>query len=387
MRVGIPKEILPGETRVAATPETAGKLVKQGLEVVVERDAGAAGYFSNAEYGEAGAKVSDEPDEVFSAEVVTKVNAPTADATHGRNEVELLGDGSVLIAVLAPSANKELLEKLAAAGVTAFALDRMPRITRAQSMDVLSSMSTIAGYKAVLLAADAMAKMCPMMMTAAGTLRPAECLVVGAGVAGLQAIATAKRMGAVVTAVDVRPTVKEQVESLGARFVPMEVEHGAEDAGGYATDLGEEFYKSEQQIIAAHAKRADMVISTALIPNRRAPILITDEMVESMKAGSVIVDLAATAGGNCTLSRPDERVEHEGVIILGPTNLPAQLPYHASAMFARNVASFLKEMLTDEGALNLDWENEVLSGTLVTHEGKVMEEKSSAPAGQSNNEE
>ena len=372
MKLAILKEITPGETRVAAIPQTAAALTKLGLEVLIETGAGDKSFFSDADYQAAGAKVTSDIAELFAADIVAKVTAPIMDKSAGRNELELLGKGKILIAVLGPAANQELIAKLAAGGVTSFALDQMPRITRAQSMDVLSSMSTIAGYKAVLLAADTMVRMCPMMMTAAGTVKPADALIIGAGVAGLQAIATAKRIGAVVMAVDVRPAVKEQVESIGARFIPMEVDHSAEDAGGYATDLGEQFYKSEQEIIAPYAKRADMIITTALIPNRRAPILITKQMVESMKGGSVIVDLAAGSGGNCSLTEADQKVVHNGVAILGPTNLPASVPYHASQMFSRNVATFIKELITEDGELKIDMENEVITGTMVTHEGKVL---------------
>jgi NAD(P) transhydrogenase subunit alpha len=238
-------------------------------------------------------------------------------------------------------------------------------------MDVLSSMSTVAGYKAVLLAANELGKMLPMMMTAAGTLRPATALVIGAGVAGLQAIATARKLGAIVTGVDVRPAAQEQVKSLGARFVPMQVEHETQTAGGYAADLGEDFYKQEQDILAPHVKGSDIVITTALIPNRPAPKLITAQMVESMKLGSVIVDLAASAGGNCSLTAPDERIDHHGKIVLGPTNLPAAVPQHASVMFARNMLSFVKELLSD-GQLNIDTDNPIIGQTLLTRDGQAF---------------
>jgi len=387
MKLGIPKEVAPGETRVAAVPETVEKLVKLGLEVVVESGAGERSFFSDEQYRQAGAAISSDPKDVFAADIVAKVSAPAWGESAPRDEVGMLRDGAVLVAVLAPAANEQLMRKLAEAKVTGLALDGMPRITRAQSMDVLSSMSTVAGYKAVLLAADAMAKMCPMMMTAAGTIKPADALIIGAGVAGLTAIATAKRLGAVVTAVDVRPAVKEQVESLGAKFVPMEVDHDAQDEQGYAVDLGERFYQQEQQIIAPHAERADMIICTALIPNRRAPILITEAMVESMRPGSVIVDLAAPAGGNCVLTKPDETVTHGGVTILGPTNLPAAVPYHASQMFARNVATFIREFVTQEGQINLDMDNEVIRGTLVAHAGQVVSPQQAQPAKQADSEE
>ena len=368
MKIGVPKEIADGETRVAAVPETAAGFVRSGLEVLVQAGAGEGAFFSDAEYESAGATIVPDAASLYGqADLIVKVVAPD------EAEIALLKAGQILVTVLSPLTSAERMQRLAAANVTSFALDVMPRITRAQSMDVLSSMSTISGYKAVLLAADRMGKICPMMMTAAGTLKPAAALIVGAGVAGLQAIATAKRLGAVVTAIDVRPSVAEQVESLGARFIPMEVEH-AEDAGGYAADLGEAFYKGEQEIIAPHAKSSDIVITTALIPGRPAPVLITEAMVDSMRPGSVIVDLAAVAGGNCTLGRPDEQVVRNGVTIVAPTNLPAQVPVHASRMFARNVAAFLKEFVTDAGELNLDRENEVIAGTLITHQGRIVHE-------------
>ena len=372
MKLAILKEITPGETRVAGTPETVRAMIKLGLEVLVESGAGEKSMSHDADYEQAGAKITAETAELFGCEIIIKVAPPTIDASSGRNETDLLGEGSVLVSMVQPAMNPQLVTKLADGKVTALALELMPRISRAQSMDVLSSMSTISGYKAVLLAADSLAKMCPMMMTAAGTIKPAKALIIGAGVAGLQAIASAKKVGAIVTAIDVRPAVKEQVESLGAKFIPMEVDHSAQDAGGYAADLGEEFYKSEQDIIAPYAGKADIIITTALIPGRSAPVLITQPMVESMASGSVIVDLAAIAGGNCTLTRADEEVVHNGVKIFGPTNLPAAVPLHASQMFSRNVATFIKEFVTEDGQLNLDMENEVISGTMVTRDGEVL---------------
>ena len=396
MKLGIPKEITPGETRTAAVPETIKKLAATGLEVAVEAGAGQASFIADAEFEAAGAAIAADAEALYGqAEIVLKVLAPTTDpppatrkrgkqaeAPAGRAEIEMLASGSILIAMLAPLSNPQLAQRLAEANITSFALDAMPRTTRAQSMDVLSSMATIAGYKAVLRAADELAKMMPMMMTAAGTIRPASALIIGAGVAGLQAIATAKRLGAVVTAVDVRPAVREQIESLGAKFVAMEVEHQAETAGGYAADLGEAFYKQEQDILAPHVKQADIVISTAMIPGRPAPVLITESMVDQMKPGSAIVDLAVATGGNCTLTKPDQRVERNGVAVLGPTNLPADLPIHASMMFARNAAEFVKELVAGEGQVDIDLENEIIRGTLITHEGKVVHEGAKKALGQ-----
>ncbi len=376
MKIGVLKEVTPGETRVAATPDTVKRFVSDHLEVLIESGAGVKAFFSDEDYESAGARIVSDATELLSeADVVVKIHPPTTDAAGGRDEVGMLREGQVLVSVLGPLTSHDLVEKLAAAKVTSLALDTVPRITRAQSMDILSSMNTIAGYKAALLGADKLAKLCPMMMTAAGTLRPANVLVIGAGVAGLQAIATAKRLGSIVTAIDVRPPVREEVESLGAKFVPMEVHHDqVQDSDGYATDLGEEFYKGEQEIIAPVLKNSDIAITTALIPGRAAPILITREMVEQMKPGSVIVDVAASAGGNCTLTEADKEIEHGGVTIMGPTNLVAQVPIHASQMFARNIANFLKEFITDQGEIDLDMENEVIKGTLITHQGEVVHE-------------
>ncbi len=372
MKLGIVKEITPGETRVAIIPETVAKLAKAKVEAIVEAGAGAKAFFDDAEYEKAGAKIATDAADVWAgADVVVKIHPPTMDESAGRRELDLLRPGMVLVAMLSPAAKPDLLAALAEAKVTSFSLDAVPRITRAQSMDVLSSMSTLAGYKAVLLAADALGKIMPMMMTAGGTIRPASALIIGAGVAGLQAIATARRLGAVVKAVDTRPPVKEQVESLGARFIPLQVEHEeAQTAGGYAKDLGEEFYKAEQEVLAPHVRDADIIITTALIPGRAAPLLITEAMVASMGRGSVIVDLAAPAGGNCTLTQPGKRIHRHGVTIVGAMNLPAELPLHASQMFSRNAAAFLSELLK-EGQVRVDMENEIIREMLITHDGRI----------------
>lgn len=376
MKIGIVQETASGERRVAAIPETVARMVKDEMEVLVQAGAGRGAYITDTAYTDAGATIVDGAAGLYAqADVVLKINPPD------EGELSMLRSGQAVVSLLFPRADRRRVERLRDAGVSSLALDMMPRITRAQSMDVLSSMSTIAGYKAVVLAADTMGRMCPMMMTAAGTLKPAAALVIGAGVAGLQAIATARRLGAVVTAIDVRPAVREQVESLGGKFVPMEVEHEAETSGGYAADLGEEFYRQEQEIVGPHARTADLIVSTALVPGRKAPVLITEQTIGAMKPGSVIVDLAATAGGNTTLTRLDETVERKGVTILGPANLPSALPVHASAMFARNVATFLREFVSETGELNLDRENDVIRGTLITHAGEIVHEAlSEAPA-------
>ena len=372
MKLAIAKESVAGETRVAATAATVKEFVKASWQVAVEVGAGEASFISDADYQQAGATVEPDPAALWAqADVILKVQGPVA-RPGGFDELAALHSGQVLICLLDPVGNPQRIERLAALGVSAFAMERVPRITRAQSMDVLSSMSTLAGYKAVLLAADTLAKMAPMMMTAAGTITPAACMVIGAGVAGLQAVATARRLGATVRAVDTRPAAKEQVESLGARFVHLEVAgHKAELETGYARDLGEAFYAHEQEVLAPHVKECDIVITTALIPNRRAPLLITEAMVATMRKGSVIVDLAVSAGGNCTLSKADQRVVAHGVTVLAPTNLPALLPVHASQMYARNVANFLRELAPD-GKVNVDLNNEILRPMLVAHGGHVL---------------
>jgi H+-translocating NAD(P) transhydrogenase subunit alpha len=354
MRVGVPKESAPGERRVALVPEAIPRL-PEGVEVVVEHGAGEAAGFADDAYAEAGATLSDD---AFDADVVVKVRKPSAE------EVERLREGSGLIAFLEPLTDPAGLERLASAGVTAFAMESIPRITRAQSMDALSSQNTVAGYKAVLLAAERLPKFFPLLMTAAGTVAPAKVLVLGAGVAGLQAIATARRLGALVSAFDTRPVVREQVESLGATFLELGVT-GEETAGGYATELTEEEQARQQEELTQAIADVDVVVTTALVPGRPAPRLITAEAVRSMRAGSVIVDLAAEAGGNCELTEPGADVVREGVAILGPINLPATMPVHASQLYARNVSALLGHLI-HEGELRLDWDDEITSSTCVS---------------------
>ena len=365
MKVAVLGESALGESRVALIPSTVGELAKIGCDVTVASGAGLGSHFADAEYRNAGADVAPNAAAALrGAEVVLKVQAPTDE------EIEKLPEEAVLISLLSPLTDPELIGRLAKAGVTAFALELIPRITRAQSMDVLSSQATVAGYKAVLLGADALGKFLPMLMTAAGTIRPGKALILGAGVAGLQAIATARRLGAKVEAFDVRPEVKEQIESLGASFLETEHELAAEGEGGYAKEMSEEQHKRELELIAQHIASADLVVTTAQIPGRPAPELITEPMVDSMRPGSVIVDLAASSGGNCALTCEGETVVHNGVKIMGPSNLPADIPVHASQMFAKNVATLLKELVSD-GALSLDFDDEVLTATCVTHGGEV----------------
>ena len=359
MRIGVPKETAQGERRVALVPELVAKLTEPGIEVVVEPGAGEAASFPDEAFREAGAELGDP----WAAEVVAKVRKPSDE------ELGRLRSGQVLIGFLQPLTDREGIERLAAAGVTAFAMESIPRITRAQPMDALSSQATVSGYKAVVLAADRLPKFLPMLMTAAGTVTPAKVLVIGAGVAGLQAIATARRLGAVVSGFDVRPVVKEQVESLGATFLELGVV-GEETEGGYARELSEEEQRRQQEELEARIGDFDVVVTTALIPGRPAPRLIPRTAIESMRPGSVIVDLAAEAGGNAELTQADEEVAHDGVTILGPTNLPSSMPYHASQLYARNVAALVQH-LAPGGELNLDFEDEITAGACVTRKEEV----------------
>jgi NAD(P) transhydrogenase subunit alpha len=359
MRIGVPKETAAGERRVALVPELVTKLTGSGIDVVVEAGAGEAASFTDEAFREAGAELGDP----WAAEVVAKVRKPSEE------ELGRLHSGQVLIGFLQPLTDQEGIERLASRGVTAFAMESIPRITRAQPMDALSSQATVSGYKAVVLAADRLPKFLPMLMTAAGTVAPAKVLVIGAGVAGLQAIATARRLGAVVFGFDVRPVVKEQVESLGATFLELGVV-GEETEGGYARELSEEEQRRQQEELEARIGDFDVVVTTALIPGRPAPRLIPRSAIESMRPGSVIVDLAAEAGGNAELTKPDEEVSHDGVTILGPTNLPSSMPYHASQLYARNVSALVQH-LAPEGELALDFEDEITSGACVTRKEEV----------------
>ena len=362
MKVGVVRETAPGERRVALVPETAGKLVAAGFEVVVEPNAGAAASFPDDAYREAGATLASPWD----ADVVVKVRKPD------ESEIAQLRDGQLLIAFLDPLADPDGIARLDAQGVVAFAMESIPRITRAQSMDALSSQATVGGYKSALLAAEYLPRFFPMLMTAAGTVPPAKVLVIGAGVAGLQALATARRLGAVVTGFDVRPAVKEQIESLGANWLDLGVT-GAEAEGGYARELTPEEMQAQQQALEARISEFDVVITTAAVPGRAAPKIIPASAVKAMRPGSVIVDLAAETGGNCELTVPGEIVVREGVTLLGVTNLPSTMPYHASTLYSRNVQALLLH-LAPEGQLNLNWDDEITSGTCVT------KKKEAAPA-------
>ncbi|HBO44155.1 MAG TPA: Re/Si-specific NAD(P)(+) transhydrogenase subunit alpha [Planctomycetaceae bacterium] len=375
MIVAVPKETFPGEKRVALVPTGIPPLVKAGFEVVIEPGAGLAAGFRDEQYVAKGAKIATGRDEVFAADVVLQVRAAGSNPDRAADDYPRLRKGGVLIASCDPLGEPKAVEPYAAAGVTLFALEMVPRITRAQSMDILSSMATVAGYRAVLLAAEALPKMFPMLMTAAGTVSPAKVLIVGAGVAGLQAIATAKRLGAVVTAYDIRPAVKEQCQSLGAKFLELELDTAAaEDKGGYAQAMDEQFYRKQREMMTRVIAEMDLVITTAAVPGKKAPILVTREMVEGMAPGSVVMDLAAERGGNCELTRPGETVVHQEVTILGPVNLASGAATHASQMYGKNITTFLL-LLAKKGRVELDLEDEIIRDTLITHGGHVVNER------------
>ena len=371
MNFSVPKEVAAGETRVAVVPEVADRLVKAGLEVTIETGAGDAAHQPDEAYVEAGATVGDG----WSGDVVAKVAPPSAE------EIGRLGENAVLIGFLQPLTAGDTIRALAEAGVTSFAMEAIPRISRAQSMDALSSQATVAGYRAAQIAAQELPRFFPMLTTAAGTVRPAKVLVLGAGVAGLQAIATTRRLGAIVQAFDVRSAVKEQIESLGARF--LELDMGLEDAeaaGGYARQLTDEEQARQRDLLAVEIGKMDVVISTAAVPGRRAPLLVTEQAVRNMAPGSVIVDLAAETGGNCELTEAGQTVVKEGVTLVGPVNLPASMPDHASSLYARNVQSLL-ELMVKEGELVLDFDDEVIAGACITREGEIVHERAREAAG------
>jgi len=363
MKVGLPRETADGERRVALVPEVVRKLTAKDFEVIVEPGAGEQAMFSDAAYEEAGAALDED---VWSADVVAKVAAPSSE------EIGKLGRDTVLVGFLGPLSNPQTTQELVAAGATAFAMEAIPRISRAQSMDALSSQSNVAGYKSVLVATEHFGRFLPMMMTAAGTVPPAKVLVLGAGVAGLQAIATARRLGAQVTGYDVRAAVAEQVQSLGAAFLELEAGKGAEGEGGYARELTDEEKAAQQQELADKIATFDVVITTALVPGRPAPRLVSAESVEQMKPGSVIVDLAGESGGNCELTEPGQTVVKHDVTIVSPLNLPSSMPEHASALYARNVQSLLELLIGEDGTLDLNFDDEIIAGACITRDGEIV---------------
>ena len=368
MKVAVPKEIEHGERRVALVPDTATKLIAAGLEVGIEAGAGAAAFLSDQAYEKADVKVVDRPGILLhDADAVLKVQAPH------ESEISMLKKGAVLISFLQPATQGDIVKSLASHGITAFSLELLPRISRAQSMDALSSQASAAGYKAVLMAENRLGKFFPMMMTAAGTVAPARVLVMGAGVAGLQAIATARRLGAVVSAYDVRPAVKEEVQSLGATFIELALET-QEGEGGYAREQSEEFLKKQRELIGEHVAKSDVVITTAAVPGRQAPLLVTGDMVKGMRPGSVIVDLASETGGNVELTKAGKDVDVGGVTIIGTSNVPSTMPLHTSQLFARNVANLLLHLVKN-GAISLDFTDEITKGSCVTHGGEIVNDR------------
>ena len=373
MIVGVPRETFPGERRVALVPTVIPNLSKVGIEVVIEAGAGVKAGFPDAEYAAKGAKVLNSRAEVFAtADIVIQVLCYGSNDQTGKADIPLFRRGQVLIGFLRPLGSIETIREIAATGVTSFSVELVPRTTRAQSMDALSSMGTICGYKAVLLAAETLPKIFPMLTTAAGTITPAKVLVIGAGVAGLQAIATARRLGAVVSAYDLRPAAKEQVQSLGGRFVELPIEaKDAQDAGGYAKAQGEEFYQRQRELLAKVIAESDVVITAAVVPGKKSPVLVTKEMAAGMAPGSVLVDLASERGGNCELTKPGEVIVEHGVTIIGYFNFASTVPYHASQMYARNIAAFLQLMVKD-GKLQINFEDDIIKSTLVTQAGEVV---------------
>jgi NAD(P) transhydrogenase subunit alpha len=373
MIVGVPRESFPGERRVAMVPAVVPSFTKAGLEVVVEAGAGREAGYLDTEYAAKGAKILPTRADVFAAaDIVVQVLCYGSNDKTGKADVPLYRPNQALIGFLRPLGSLETIQEIASKGVTAFSIELMPRTTRAQSMDALSSMATISGYKAVLIAADTLPKLFPMLTTAAGTITPARVFIIGCGVAGLQAIATARRLGAVVSAYDLRPAVKEQVQSLGGRFVEIAVEaKDAQDARGYATAQGEEFYQKQRELLGKVVAESDVVVTAAVVPGKKSPILVTKEMVDGMAPGSVLVDLAAERGGNCELTRAGEKIEEHGVTIIGSINLASTVPYHASQMYAKNVATFLLYMMK-EGKLEIKPQDEIVRETLLTQGGEIV---------------
>jgi NAD(P) transhydrogenase subunit alpha len=374
MKIAVAKEIEICERRVALIPETVAKLVKQGLEVFVEAGAGEKAFFTDADYETAGAKIISDSAQLWSeADILLKVSPPQT-REDGRAEIELLKPESVLISFLNPLGNPVIAQQLANRQITALSMELIPRSTRAQSMDALSSQASLAGYKAVLIAAAALPKYFPMLTTAAGTIAPAKVFIMGAGVAGLQAIATARRLGAVVEAFDIRPAVKEEVQSLGAKFVEVKLEEETVAAGGYAKEISEDSKKRTQELVASHVKNADIVITTAQVPGRQAPRLVTEEMVAQMKPGSVIVDLAAEQGGNCACTEAGKDIIWNGVTIIGPINLPSSMPVHASQLYAKNVTSLMQLLIKDK-ALEINFGDDIVDAACVTHGGEIRNQR------------
>ena len=369
MRIAVAKEIEVSERRVALVPDAVSRLVKQGLEVWVETGAGERAFFTDSAYEAAGATIGDTAKVWSEADILLKVSPPQ-ERENGQPEIEMLREGSVLMSFLNPLGNPDLARQLAERKITSFSMELIPRTTRAQSMDALSSQASIAGYKAVLIGAAALPKYFPMLTTAAGTIAPAKVFVMGAGVAGLQAIATARRMGSVVEAFDIRPAVKEEVQSLGAKFVEVKLDEQTTAAGGYAKEISEASKQRTQEVVSEHVKNADVVITTAQVPGRKAPVLVTEEMAAQMKPGSVIVDIAAEQGGNCACTEPGKDIVWNGITIIGPINLPSSMPVHASQLYSKNLTS-LMQLLIKDNALQLNFADDIVDSACVTHAGEI----------------
>lgn len=375
MIIGVPKEIYPGENRVAMVPDVAGKLIKKGFEILIENDAGLNAGFTNQEYEKVGVKVLSDLQELYSkSDIILKVQRPIEHPQYGKNELELMKSGTLLITFMYSLHYPELAKRAAELGINVISMDAIPRTTLAQPMDALSSQANIAGYKAVILAANHLHKIFPLLMTAAGTISPAKVVIMGAGVAGLQALGTAKRLGAVVWVSDIRPAVKEEVQSLGGKFIEVETDESMQDEGGYAKEASPEFLKKQQELIAKHVSEADIVITTALVPGKRAPLLITEEMVKSMKPGSVVLDMAVEFGGNVEISEKGKTVKKYGVTIIGEPNLPSLVPYHSSEMYARNLFNLINYASKD-GKFNHNMEDEIIGKSTIVKDGQVVHER------------
>ena len=381
MVVGIPTEITPEETRIAAIPATVKQLVKNGFEVKIQSDAGKGSFISDADFKESGAQIYNSVSELYSSsDIILKVNPPLMNEEIGKHEVDMMKENSIYISFIQTTKDIQEVKRLQGKNITAFSMHLVPRTTLAQKMDALSSQSNIAGYKAVLIGSSHIAKYMPLLMTAAGTIKPSKTLVIGAGVAGLQAIATAKRLGAQVNAFDVRPVVKEQVESLGAKFVEVKSNDDATGEGGYAKEASEEYKQKQAALLKDYISDSDLVITTALIPGRPAPKIITKEMVDAMKGGSAIMDLASENGGNCEYTKPGEIINHNGIIIDGTLNFPGTMPIHASQVYSKNIYALLS-YLYPEGKLKLDMDDEIISGSLFTHNGEITDERTKEALG------
>ncbi|MCR4417696.1 MAG: Re/Si-specific NAD(P)(+) transhydrogenase subunit alpha [Ignavibacteria bacterium] len=375
MIIGIPKEIYPGENRVAMVPDVAGKLIKKGFDVLIETNAGLNAGFTNEEYEKVGVKVLDDLKELYSkSDIVLKVQRPVEHPQYGKNELELMKPGSLLITFMYSLHYPELAKKAAELGINVISMDAIPRTTLAQPMDALSSQANLAGYKAVILAANHLHKIFPLLMTAAGTISPAKVVIMGAGVAGLQALGTAKRLGANVWVSDIRPAVKEEVQSLGGKFIEVETDESMQDEGGYAKEASPEFLRRQQELIAKHVSEADIVITTALVPGKRAPLLITEQMIKNMKPGSVVLDMAVEFGGNVEISEKGKVVKKYGVTIIGEPNLPSLVPYHASEMYARNLFNLIN-YASKEGNFNHNMEDEIIGKSTIVKDGQVVHER------------